>query len=141
MTTLEELHHEAMERADQADAARVQGKTDEARTLFAQAFALEAQALAEAPADLQPTQAVLLRSAACLAIDAEQFDDALRLIEAGLTNPQTPVALSEELDELFTSLLGDLPSVSPTWAPFEAPVDRAVHPGARLAPRELREVA
>lgn len=137
MSSLEDLHDEAMLLADQGDAARARQKTEEARSLFAQALYLERQALALASPEIQPTYAVLLRSAACLAIEAEDFDGALTFIEAALVSPTTPGPLHEEMEELFASLLGKPASDAPEWDDFESPVDRAVQRGARLPPREV----
>lgn len=142
MKSLEELHDEAMLLADQGDAARARQHPEEARTFFAQALALEAQALALSSPQEQPTQAVLLRSAACLAIEAEDADEACRYIAAGLANETTPEPLREELEELFLSLLGKPDAATPGWDEFEPPVDREVQRGNRLPPRVLaREVA
>jgi len=122
---------------DQGDAACARQKPEEARSLFAQALVLERQALALAPPEVQPTYAVLLRSAACLAIEAEDFDGALPFIEAGLAIPTTPGPLREELEELFVSLLGKPASAAPAGDAFEPSVDRVVQRGTRLPPRVL----
>jgi tetratricopeptide (TPR) repeat protein len=136
VNSLEDLHDEAMLLADQGDAARARQKPEEARSFFAQALALEKQALALASPEVQPTCAVLLRSAACLAIEAGSIDEALHFIEAGLANPLTPGPLREELEELFDPLLGEHSSSTPGWSNFEPPVDRIIQQGARLPPRE-----
>lgn len=101
MRSITELHHHAMALADKGDAARAQSNPALARERFEQAFLLEQQALTLTPPDVQPTYAVLLRSVASLALEAERPGDALKHIKLGLENASTPDLIRAELEELL----------------------------------------
>ena len=99
------LHREAMDLADQAVAAQRRKTRSEATQLFRQAFEREraAAVLFVNDFDAEPTRSVLLRSAASLALDCEEFREAERLIAAALWgNP--PAELYDELRELLVAL-------------------------------------
>jgi hypothetical protein len=103
---INQLHDEAMERMDEALAARRQGDEAAAQAAFRQAFHLEraaADLLLTLPEQPEPTRSVLLRSAASLARDAGERAESLRLIQLGLSG----VPPAEIADELRT-LLGEL---------------------------------
>lgn len=99
------LHREAMDLADQAIAAQRRKARDEATQLFKQAFEREraAAVLFVNDFDAEPTRSVLLRSAASLALDCQEYREAERLIAAALWgNP--PTELYAELRELLVEL-------------------------------------
>ena len=99
------LHREAMDLADQAEAAQRRKARDEATQLFRQAFEREraAAVLLVNDFDAEPTRSVLLRSAASLALDCQEYREAERLIAAALWgNP--PAELYDELRELLGTL-------------------------------------
>ena len=94
-----------MDLADQAVAAQRRKARNEATQLFRQAFEREraAAVLFVIDFDAEPTRSVLLRSAASLALDCEEFREAERLIAAALWgNP--PAELYEELRDLLVAL-------------------------------------
>lgn len=141
MRSITELHHHAMALADKGDAARAQSNPALARERFEQAFLLEQQALTLTPPDVQPTYAVLLRSVASLALEAERPGDALKHIKLGLENASTPDLIRAELEEMFDALLGESSVESPEWHDFAAPIDLEVARGKRTPPRALEKVA
>lgn len=71
------LHHEAMDFADRADAARRRKAFGEATGLFRQAFDREraAAGLFVNDFDAEPTRSVLLRSAASLALECREYGE------------------------------------------------------------------
>ncbi len=99
------LHREAMEFADQAETARRRKAPNDAVMLFRKAFEREraAAVLFVNDFDAEPTRSVLLRSAASLALDCQEYREAERLIAAALWgNP--PEELYDELHELLVAL-------------------------------------
>lgn len=105
MIDVQEIHRQAMERADQAVAAQKTGDFHKARQLCREACGLEsaaANALID-NFDAEPTRSVLFRSAASLAIEAQQFADAAYLIACGLEGAP-PEEIREELRDLLRSL-------------------------------------
>ncbi|MFH1268436.1 MAG: hypothetical protein ABIK89_22165 [Planctomycetota bacterium] len=105
MIDVQDMHRQAMERADQAAAAQKTGDFDEARRLCREACSLEsaaAQALID-KLDVEPTRSVLFRSAASLAIEAQQFAHAAYLVACGLEG-SPPEEIREELRNLLRSL-------------------------------------
>ena len=92
---INDLHEKAMTRLDFAMANNRKGNSEKAKQEFRQAFFLE-RAAAELVLTLsepyEPTRSVLLRSAATLALDCEQYDEALRLAVLGLSgSPDEPI--------------------------------------------------
>jgi len=101
MNRIRELHEKAMDLAEEAFVAKLRGNLEQAKQLIRQAFEGEAQAARLVPNDpsSEPTRSILYRSAASLALDCNEFDEAERLIAAGLAgNP--PKEIAEELKEL-----------------------------------------
>jgi hypothetical protein len=99
-----ELHTRAMELADRATILRLQGRADSRRSLV-QAFELERDAADVLVATDVPalSRSVFHRSAASLAIQVCEWDEAARLIEQGLRgNP--PSEIAAELEELKLSV-------------------------------------
>ncbi len=100
-----ELHSKAMDMANLAFIARVQGEQEQVRQLSKMAFEYERQAalLLLTDYDIEPTRSVLFRSAATLALNGENYREAERMIAFGLSG-QPPVAILEELRELLYQL-------------------------------------
>ena len=95
MTDTAAVHDEAMAIADQGDRARRCGDHSGAREHFAQAMALERRA-----ADgetTQPSRSILYRSAAWLALEAEDAAEAERLAACGLADREVPERIKGEL--------------------------------------------
>lgn len=102
MSTIKELHRDAMERTDLALAAQRAGDPQKGQLLLRSAYELESQAahLAAEKPDSEPTRSILHRSAASLALDCGLNRDAERLIcEALRGNP--PDAIANELRDLL----------------------------------------
>ena len=102
MNKVRKLHDEAMALAEIATFAKLRGHVDKAGKLFRQAYKKELKAvelvMKEAP--VEPTRSVLLRSAASLAMDCNEFLEAERLIASALSgNP--PAEIREELKDLL----------------------------------------
>lgn len=102
MQIVEALHREAMELVDQAVLARQRGEVERVAELARAAFEKE-RAAADAVADqleLEPTRAVLHRSAAALAVECGELRDAEKLIGRALAgNP--PEDIANELRDLL----------------------------------------
>ncbi|PZD73109.1 hypothetical protein C1752_02747 [Acaryochloris thomasi RCC1774] len=102
MQDVETLHKESMELVDLAVLARRQGEKNRVVELARAAFEKERAAadLVADQFDLEPTRAVLHRSAAALAIASGAFREAERLIGRALAgNPPNDIA--EELRDLL----------------------------------------
>ena len=94
-------HEQAMDLASTAFRLQRQGQGTEARLLFASAAQLEqtvAETFVEQPT-IEPTRAILYRSAAALALHAEDYQNALRLALTGLAGTPPP-ELRRELDAI-----------------------------------------
>ena len=95
VSTVRELHGKAMELADLAFAASRKGENETAVRLFAEAFALERQAVERiiANGNTEPTRSILLRSAASLALNCGQSREAERMMAmASAGNPPQSAA-------------------------------------------------
>lgn len=102
MQQMKDLHHEAMQFADEADDLRRKGHTEEALERLRAAFDRERQAadLSAPDLTLEPTRSVLHRSAATLAWECGEYREAERLITTALSgNP--PADIAEELRDLL----------------------------------------
>jgi hypothetical protein len=101
MTSVRELHEQAMERADEAFAARRAGDHERAVELFRQAFEYEREAAELVADDPQAvvTRSVLYRSAATLALDCDELGEAEGLISIGLQG-SPPAEIAQELRDL-----------------------------------------
>ncbi len=102
MNSITELHNLAMDLAEYALFAKTRGDMRVVRELTQRAFEYEAQAadLVAGLVDEEPSRALLHRSAASLAIRCGEYDEANRLIIAGLAgNP--PGDLAAELQALM----------------------------------------
>lgn len=102
MSSVTELHDQAMEAADEAFFARRQGDTVRAIHFSRQALALEAAAADLVRHDLsaEPTRSVLYRSAASLALECGELREAEQFIATALAgNP--PDEIADELRDLL----------------------------------------
>lgn len=98
MSDVRTLHQTAMEHADRADRLRAKGDFEQATEAIRAAYIAEERAamLLAARTDAEPSRAILFRSAATLAIEAEEFRAAERLACVGMTGSPA----NELLDEL-----------------------------------------
>lgn len=105
MNTVRALHREAMTFAQLAFVASLNGKEKEALELNRKAFKKEAQAanLLFDDFSLEPTRSVLHRSAAVLAMECGQLQEAERLIGTGLTGCP-PAEIAQELRDLLQKI-------------------------------------
>jgi len=105
------LHQEAMEFAQQAMAARDQGR---AQKLFRSAFEKEREAAEALAGELrqEPTRAILFRSAATLALDCGDLAEAERLARKGLAG-EPPEEQRRELEEILAR--SNRPKGRRTW--------------------------
>lgn len=101
MSRINDLHEQAMDLADEALIAKQQGHAEQAVGLTLQAFELERAAADLLRDDLnaEPTRSVLYRSAATLAFECSQLDEAERLIAIALAGTP-PQEIADELREL-----------------------------------------
>lgn len=100
--TIMDNHHNAMEIADKADAAKRRGQYDEAKKFFLEAFYHECSAamkFKDRPG-IEPTRSILFRSAATLAVECGELREAERLISFGLSG-SPPDEIIEELRDLL----------------------------------------
>ncbi len=103
--TVQELHIKAIELADNAFILKFKDSLDAATIQFGEAFQLEKQAalLAKQQNIGEPTISVLLKSAASLAINATEFNEAEKLICLALSG-EPPYEIAEELRNLLEEL-------------------------------------
>ncbi len=102
LSAVQEQHQKAMEFCDRALEARCRGNQRDAKSLLSKAFEHERKAAAavEKATNLEPTRAVLHRSAAALAIECGEYRAAEKLIATALLgNP--PPEIADELRDLF----------------------------------------
>lgn len=104
-----DTHEEAMERADSAIAAQKAGDLEKARALFAEACQLESGAahMLLDELDAEPTRSVLFRSAASLAVQAQQLAYAAYLVACGMEG-SPPQEIREELRDVLCTVRGQL---------------------------------
>lgn len=102
MSSITELHKRAMDLAETAFVAQQSGDSSRAQGLFRDAFALEAEAAErlEREYDAEPSRSILYRSAASLALDCGELEQAERLIHTALTG-HPPADIAEELRDLL----------------------------------------
>ncbi|PHN00721.1 hypothetical protein [Flavilitoribacter nigricans] len=101
------LHNKAMEFADEALLARMEGNNQASTALFEKAFDLEKEAAIAIGEDQQESESryILIRSAAALALNCGKYHEVKALITLGLSgNP--PVFIVEELKALEEKLQG-----------------------------------
>jgi hypothetical protein len=105
MSQVQEKHIIAMDLAEAAFTAKLQGDLEASNKLTRQAFENEqaAAVLVAHQLDAEPTRSILHRSAATLAIDCGEFQAAEQLITTALSgNP--PQEIAEELKDLFIQI-------------------------------------
>lgn len=105
------LHNDAMQAAEQAVVARQDGDLRRANELFQQALAFEREAayLLLDERDKEPSRSVLFRSAASLALDCGKWIEAGRLALDGLDG-KPPEQIAEELREILGHVMKRLPA-------------------------------
>lgn len=96
------LHQKAMEFADEARLAKMEGKKNVAQGFFEKAYALEVEAVQKLESD-DESKGILARSAAALAIDAKRFDAAYQLLYS-TKRYALPAYLFDEIQQLEESL-------------------------------------
>lgn len=105
MSTVHNLHQQAMDLAEQADLLKLRGDMAQAQTILRQALAQEAQAaetLLDA-VDAEPTRSILFRSAASLAVECGELLWAEKLIAQALAG-SPPAEIAAELKDLFMGI-------------------------------------
>jgi len=105
MEKIETLHNQAMDLAEKAVMLRFRKQTDESINVFNSAFQLEAQAAMQLKDsfDFEPSRSIMFRSAASLALNAELYREAEKMIAIGLSgNPPDPIA--EELRNIYENI-------------------------------------
>ncbi len=106
MNDLRDFHNEAMEFAELALTARVQGDREQSMDFFEKALDLELRAIAELDknhAIIEPTYSILHRSAGTLALDCNKTRQAEQIVAKALAqNP--PEEIAEELRNLLEQI-------------------------------------
>ncbi len=110
--TMNDLHPQAMDLAEQAFWHQRKGENEKARPLFLEALALEQQAAAllAATPETEPSRSILYRSAASLAFHAGAYETADWLIAKGLAGSPPPeireelVALADDVRQCLSGL-------------------------------------
>ena len=100
--TVKELHREAMKFNDLALIARNENSISDVKTYYLKAYEFERQAfiLFNSQSQEEPTRSILIRSAANLAILAEQLREAEKIISIGLAG-DPPDEIANELRNLL----------------------------------------
>lgn len=99
-----DFHNKAMEFAELAFVARIQGQRAQAHEFFVQALEYELAAIAQLEVEgrIEPTNSVLHRSAGTLALDCNQPKKAEEIVKKALDQePPPPQEIKDELDELL----------------------------------------
>ncbi len=106
MPTVDQLHSQAMDTAEEAFAYQRGGDFEKAARLFFHALELESQAamlLPNADKESEPSRSILFRSAASLAYHARDYERAERLVANGLAGFPPP-EINEELKDLLDEI-------------------------------------
>jgi len=105
MTTVRELHTQAMALAQQALVQRESGNLAQAAALAATAltFEVDAAQLITNAVSSEPTRSIIYQSAASLALQAGKYAEAQRLVAEALTGFPPP-RVEQELKELFEQI-------------------------------------
>jgi len=108
MNSIQELHDQAMALIDDAFAERRRGDLGLAKRKFLEAFPLEEVAALRAKYENigEPTESVLLRSAATIALDAGLYRKAEKLACLALSD-DPPEVIAEELREVLDKVSVD----------------------------------
>ena len=101
---LAELHYKAMAMADEADMLKKEGQKDDACKLYAEAFYIETDAAHLAVGKIgEPTESILIKSAAFLAFDAQLFRESEKMVGWALSR-DLPEEIAEEMRDLLENL-------------------------------------
>ena len=102
MRSVRTLHQQAMDHAERADALRLDGALIEAQEEARAAYLLEEKAamLLLNEHEMEPSRGILFRSAATLAVEAEEFRAAERLACMGMIGTP-PAEVMDELREVY----------------------------------------
>ena len=105
MNNVRTLHEQAMDLAEQAAIKKLRGESNDVAAILQQALALEAEAAGMVADDMEaePTRSVLHRSAATLAVQCGELQQAEKLIAVALAG-QPPLDVAEELKDLFIQI-------------------------------------
>jgi hypothetical protein len=105
MSTVRELHDKAAELVQQAMMARYEGERERAEDLARRAYEYEVQAVELVPDNesSEPTRSILYLSAASLAYQCKEFQNAQRLVAKGLSG-YPPPKVKQDLKDLFEQL-------------------------------------
>ena len=97
-----DFHNKAMEFAELALVARIQGQRAQAHEFFVQALEYELAAIAQLEVEgrIEPTNSVLHRSAGTLALDCNQPKKAEEIVKKAL-DQEPPQEIENELRELL----------------------------------------
>jgi hypothetical protein len=105
MSTVNELHNQAMDIAEDAFMRQRNGDNQAALLLFRHALILEQQAafMLELLPENEPSRSILFRSASSLAYNAADYETAEKLAAQGLAG-YPPPEIAEELRDLFDEI-------------------------------------
>ena len=105
MNNVRTLHEQAMDLAEQAAIKKLRGDSSGMEEILQRALALEAKAAGMVADDMEaePTRSVLHRSAATLAVQCGELQQAEKLIAVALAG-QPPLDIAEELKDLFIQI-------------------------------------
>ena len=105
MRMVKTLHEEAMDLAELADVAKLRGAAEKCSELLTQALekAVVAADKIASNLDAEPTRSIIHRSAASLAIELGNFNEAERLLAVALAG-EPPAEIAEELRDLFVQI-------------------------------------
>ena len=100
-----ELHNKAMEVSDTADMCLRSGDKDKAQNLYKEAFYLERDASSMAIQQNvgEPTESVLIKSAAFLAFDAQLYRESEKMVGFALSR-DLPDGIAEEMRDLLENI-------------------------------------
>jgi hypothetical protein len=97
------LHEEAMELAEQAILRKMRKTATAEEILFLNKQAYEKERTVALAATEEPTRSILLRSAATLALKAQNYAAVQELVKVGLSG-EPPAEIRVELEELLTQI-------------------------------------
>lgn len=102
---LAEIHFKAMAIADEADIRRCSGDKENACKLYEEAFIMEKNAaeIAVKEGVGEPSESILIKSAACLAYDAQLFRESEKMVGLALSRELTE-DLAEEMRDLLENI-------------------------------------
>ncbi len=105
LNKIKALHDRAMQLAHLVIVARNEGNLNKAKKLAAEAYKLEIRAASMIPEKLEsePTRSIFFQSAASLAYQAENFEEAVRCIAKGLAG-YPPARIKKELMDLYDEI-------------------------------------